>query len=185
MAYIAAKVDLTVDEVKQIIRDHKKEIEEASVKYQAEKEARHAEKKAAADTKTDMEGGVIFVEKDTKEPENGNTVNEEKATVTRGDIIRTITNEFGAPTNIIHHGVICRELEELYKKKNADYGDSFHKSYEEFGNVMAAIRMSDKLNRFKALIKADAQVKDESVRDTMLDLANYAIMTVMELDGRK
>lgn len=47
--------------------------------------------------------------------------------------------------------------------------------------------MSDKLNRFKTLSRnaGDAQVKDESMRDTLLDLANYAIMTVMEMDREK
>jgi hypothetical protein len=38
------------------------------------------------------------------------------------------------------------------------------------------------MRRLKQLIKQEAQVKDESIRDTVLDLANYAIMTVMELD---
>lgn len=46
--------------------------------------------------------------------------------------------------------------------------------------------MGDKYNRFCRLIKAEAQVKDESIRDTLIDLANYAIMTVMEMNrGRK
>ncbi len=82
------------------------------------------------------------------------------------------------------HKKICDELNELYGRKNADYGDSFGKSYEEFGPVMAAIRMGDKLNRYKALIKSSQKVEDESVRDTLIDLANYAIMTVIEIDSR-
>lgn len=82
------------------------------------------------------------------------------------------------------HKKLCDELNELYGRKNADYGDSFGKSYEEFGPVMAAIRMGDKLNRYKALIKSSQKVEDESVRDTLIDLANYAIMTVIEIDSR-
>lgn len=82
----------------------------------------------------------------------------------------------------IMHKKICDELTELYRKKNHDYGDSFHKSYEEFGLTMAAIRLDDKINRFKTLIKTESEVKDESIRDTLIDLANYAIMTVIELD---
>ncbi len=82
------------------------------------------------------------------------------------------------------HKRVCEELNVLYSRKNADYGDSFGKSYEEFGPVMAAIRMGDKLNRYKALIKARQQVKDESIRDTLIDLANYAVMTVVEMDMR-
>lgn len=85
----------------------------------------------------------------------------------------------------VMHNNICGELNELYRKKNHDYGDSFHKSFEEFGMVMAAIRINDKVNRFKTLIKSDSQVNDESIRDTLLDAANYCIMTVMELDRER
>ncbi len=86
-------------------------------------------------------------------------------------------------TNKEHHMAICQELNELYARKNADYGDSFHQSYIEEGLAMARIRLGDKLARFKTLTRKDTQeVKDESIRDTLLDLANYAIMTVMELD---
>lgn len=49
--------------------------------------------------------------------------------------------------------------------------------------AMPRIRLSDKLNRFKMLSKGkDALVNDESIRDTLIDLANYAIMTIMELE---
>lgn len=71
---------------------------------------------------------------------------------------------------------------ELYKAKNADYGDSFSKSYQEFGLTASVVRISDKVERLKALSKAEARVKDESIRDTLVDLANYAMMTVIELD---
>lgn len=71
---------------------------------------------------------------------------------------------------------------ELYKAKNADYGNSFSKSYKEFGLTAPIIRMSDKLERLKTLSKAEARVKDESIRDTLVDLANYAFMTVLEME---
>lgn len=90
------------------------------------------------------------------------------------------------PDNVQKHESICRELNALYAHKNADYGDSFHKTYVEEGMAMARIRLSDKLERFKRLTRSNEQhVQDESVRDTLIDLANYAIMTVMELDGEK
>lgn len=80
-----------------------------------------------------------------------------------------------------HEGV-CKELTELYRRKNHDYGDSFHKGYQEYGTIMPIIWLEDKLNRLKSLtLDGTAKVKEESVRDTLLDLANYAIMTVMEL----
>lgn len=74
------------------------------------------------------------------------------------------------------------EALQTYIKKNADYGDIFSKSYKEFGITDPVVRMNDKMERLKSLTKADAKVKDESIRDTLIDLANYAMMTVIELD---
>ena len=83
------------------------------------------------------------------------------------------------------HMDICSELNKTYEQKNHDYGDSFHDTYLEEGMAMARIRLSDKLNRFKKLSRVVGEdgrlVKDESIEDTLLDLANYAIMTVMEM----
>ena len=47
--------------------------------------------------------------------------------------------------------------------------------------IAAVVRMDDKMRRLKTLMKAEARVP-ETVRDTLLDLANYAIMTAMEVD---
>ena len=89
------------------------------------------------------------------------------------------------PMNVQEHMRIATELNELYERKNKDYGDSFHTSFIEEGMAMVRIRLGDKLNRFKTLTKSNQQeVKDESIRDTLIDLANYAIMTVMELDRK-
>lgn len=85
--------------------------------------------------------------------------------------------------NVKAHERICDELNQLYERKNHDYGDSFHLTYQKWGLPMAAIRLEDKLQRFETLIKAEKKVKDESIRDTLIDLANYSIMTVMELDN--
>lgn len=82
---------------------------------------------------------------------------------------------------VAQHKKICTALNSLYEVKNKDYGDSFGKSYEEYGKVMAAIRLEDKLNRFKNLIKNKQQVKNESIADTLMDLANYSIMTLIEM----
>lgn len=92
----------------------------------------------------------------------------------------------GVPDNVERHKQLCEELNALYERKNHDYGDSFHISYLEEGLAMARIRLSDKLNRFKTLSKSggDQKVSDESMRDTLIDLANYALMTVMEIDRR-
>ena len=81
------------------------------------------------------------------------------------------------------HKNICAELNDIYESKNADYGDSFSKTFAEYGMVAPLLRLEDKLSRLKSLYKKGVQqVKQESVRDTLIDLANYAILTVMELD---
>lgn len=86
--------------------------------------------------------------------------------------------------NVECHALVCEELNKLYQRKNADYGDSFHKTFLEEGMAMSRIRLTDKLERFKRLSRSNEQnVKDESIRDTLIDLANYAIMTILELDG--
>lgn len=77
------------------------------------------------------------------------------------------------------------QIKDTHEKKNHDYGNSFAKSMDEFGMPAAAIRLSDKLNRFKALINSEAKVKDESIEDTLLDMASYAIMTVEYLKKKK
>ena len=84
------------------------------------------------------------------------------------------------------HMEICKTLNEIYIKKNHDYGDSFSESYGKYGAVMPIIRLEDKLNRFRNLVmNGNVEVKTESMEDTLLDLANYAIMTVIEIENRE
>lgn len=78
------------------------------------------------------------------------------------------------------HWTICRDLHETYKAKNADYGDSFAMVREKYPNAIL-IRLNDKLNRLETLMNgAQQHVQDESVDDTLLDLANYCIMELVE-----
>lgn len=79
---------------------------------------------------------------------------------------------------------IAKKMIETFVKKNHDYGNSFDKSLDKFGLVASIVRMGDKMNRIESLINKDAKVKDESIRDTLLDLANYAVMTVMWMDNQ-
>lgn len=76
---------------------------------------------------------------------------------------------------------ITNQMHDTYIKKNHDYGNSFDKSIDELGIVAAVTRMSDKMERLKSLVKKESEVKDESFTDTVLDLANYAVMTAMYL----
>ncbi len=85
--------------------------------------------------------------------------------------------------NPVTHEFICDELYETYKKKNADYGNSFENSLDKHGMIAGIVRMDDKMSRLISLnSKNEQQVLDESMRDTLMDLANYAIMSVMWLD---
>lgn len=87
---------------------------------------------------------------------------------------------------ILRHAEICKEINRLYEQKNHDYGDSFHQTFVEEGMAMARIRLGDKFSRFKTLSRSGGQkVNDESIRDTLIDLANYAIMTVLEMEVAK
>lgn len=68
---------------------------------------------------------------------------------------------------------------ELFAKKNADYGDAFAK----FGVIGVLMRIEDKIQRSLSITKNGVNlVSDESIRDTLLDLHNYAAMALMLLD---
>ena len=86
------------------------------------------------------------------------------------------------------HEELCKNLIETYRKKNHDYGDSFGETYNKLGIVSAVTRISDKYNRLVSLCmksEEERKVKDESISDTLLDMANYCIMTVIELEKDK
>ena len=89
------------------------------------------------------------------------------------------------PDNVKRHRQICERLNSLYAAKNADYGDAFHMGFQKRGITMALIRLEDKLSRLDRLTSGEEQkVKDESIRDTLMDLANYTIMTLIELEEK-
>lgn len=74
---------------------------------------------------------------------------------------------------------LTNEMNELYRKKNADYGNSFDISLNKYGMIAALTRMSDKFNRLETLIlNKNQQVSDEKIEDTLMDLASYCIMTL-------
>jgi hypothetical protein len=77
---------------------------------------------------------------------------------------------------------VQKEGLELFKKKNADYGDSF----ANFGPIGVIVRMGDKINRLSSVTNNGVNlVNNESVRDTLIDLHNYAAMAIMLLDEKK
>jgi len=71
------------------------------------------------------------------------------------------------------------EALELFKKKNTDYGDAF----AEYGPTGVVIRVGDKIKRLTSITKTGITlVDDETMRDTFMDLHNYAAMVIMLLD---
>ena len=77
---------------------------------------------------------------------------------------------------------VQNEAISLFKKKNQDYGDSF----ANFGPVGVIVRMGDKINRLSSITKSSVSlVKTESIRDTLIDLHNYAAMAIMLMDEEK
>ena len=87
--------------------------------------------------------------------------------------------------DVIHERLLD-ELHAIYVEKNQKYGDSFGISVKKYGMISALTRISDKFNRLESLIlNNDNGTDDETLTDTLLDLANYCIMTVMELDEER
>lgn len=78
---------------------------------------------------------------------------------------------------------VAEELSSIYEKKNADYGDSFSKTYQELGIISAITRISDKTNRLKNLATKGTTANYENINDTLKDMASYCIMTLMELEN--
>ena len=83
------------------------------------------------------------------------------------------------------HKELLDGLHNLYITKNRDYGDSVHDTYEKYGLVSFLVRLEDKLNRARTLSKQAAVVQDEKIEDTLMDMANYAILAVIELKGER
>ena len=80
---------------------------------------------------------------------------------------------------------IAKEMSETYSRKNHDYGDSFGESVKKYGPIAGLVRMSDKWNRLNSLLLGeDAKVKEESIIDTLTDLACYSVMLRMELESQ-
>lgn len=79
---------------------------------------------------------------------------------------------------------IALSLSDLYSKKNPVYGNSFERSLKKYGKISGLTRISDKFNRLEKIItNPDIETNDESLEDTLLDLASYCIMLKMALEN--
>lgn len=78
---------------------------------------------------------------------------------------------------------LCGELADTLVSKNHDYGDSVHDTYMEYGPVSFLVRIADKINRIKQLSDGVVpSVGNEKLKDTVMDLAGYAILFAAELE---
>ena len=94
-----------------------------------------------------------------------------------------IIEESKIPENVQKFVEKCKIMADIYEQKNKKYGNSFSKTYQEYGKPVLCIRLEDKLSRIKQLLlNGQEGTADESVTDTLIDMANYAIMAVMELE---
>ena len=82
---------------------------------------------------------------------------------------------------IQQYTAVQAEALDLFTKKNKDYGDSF----ATYGPVGVIVRMGDKISRLNSVTKSGITlVNNESIRDTLIDLHNYAAMGIMLLDEK-
>ena len=80
------------------------------------------------------------------------------------------------------HLILCNQLNSIYEQKNNAYGNSFGETFEKLGIISAIKRISDKYNRLVNLAThPEINKGDEAIEDTLLDMANYCLMTYMEL----
>lgn len=78
------------------------------------------------------------------------------------------------------HKQICEQMTSTYIRKNNDYGNAFANLRNEIPNAIL-VRLYDKYSRLKTLMSGEKQmVNDESIDDTLLDLANYCILELIE-----
>lgn len=82
-----------------------------------------------------------------------------------------------------HHKAICDELNILYAQHSHHYGDSFHQAFVEEGTAASRILLGDKFNLLKILSSGQPQNNsDNAIRNTLMEIANYAIMTILEIE---
>lgn len=82
--------------------------------------------------------------------------------------------------------MVTAEMLNMYQRKNADYGNSFSETIQEFGYIPAVARINDKVKRMKNIVKGQKMnIESESLRDALLDTANYCVLTIVELDNQE
>ena len=115
---------------------------------------------------TDCREGLIeYLEEDIEVNES------ETLQKTLDKVKESVENEF-----MEEYKKIVTETMELCVKKNKDYGSSVENTYEKFGDISYLVRITDKYNRICSLLNREGEVKDESIDDTIRDMANYSFL---------
>ena len=76
---------------------------------------------------------------------------------------------------------ISEELVNLYERKNKDYGNAFGETLYKAGIGYAVGTLLVKANRFASIASNPKSINFEGIEDTLMDIANYAIMTLVEM----
>lgn len=84
----------------------------------------------------------------------------------------------------INFGDVLNEIDELHRKKNQDYGNAFGETLQKAGIGYSVGTLLVKANRFASIVNKD-KPNFESIEDTLLDIASYAVMTLVELRNVK
>ena len=105
--------------------------------------------------------------------EEGNKINE--SDLKDSEISKEVEDDVVNPF-MEEYKKIVTETMELCIKKNKDYGSSVQDTFERFGDISYLVRITDKYNRICSLLNKDGEVKDESIDDTIRDMANYAFL---------
>ena len=95
------------------------------------------------------------------------------------DKIKEVEDDENDPVNpfMEEYEKIVNETVKLCKRKNTDYGSSVQDTYEKFGDISYLVRITDKYNRICSLLQnGKAEVENESITDTIVDLANYCFL---------
>lgn len=82
------------------------------------------------------------------------------------------------PADYYRYGRILERMDDTHRRKNSDYGDAAYKGYKKFGDYYFMVQLHNKYQRLESLTigNKSRQVEDESIDDTLLDMANYAVM---------
>ena len=80
---------------------------------------------------------------------------------------------------------ITNTMNQTYKQKNENYGDSFGELYKKLGPKSGLVPLYNKLNRLTELLNNPESNHFESIEDTIKDLACYAVMNLIEWEEWK